>query len=505
MAVQVQTRQGIVAGEQRGAHAAFRGIPFAKPPVGRLRFRAPEPPDAWTGVRDASAHGPSAMQGTSMIAGMAASGPISEDCLYLNVDTPAADGRRRPVMFWIHGGAFTLGSSSSPMYDGGKLAERGDVVVVSVNYRLGAFGYMSLAQHGGDELGATANAGQLDQIAALRWVRDNIEQFGGDPGNVTIFGESAGSFAVCVLLVMPEARGLFHRAIAQSGASLTLADSAGAAETTSAVLAELQIGADDVEALWEVPAQRLLEAQQAAAQKVRGVRAFFPVYDGKTVPLQPGVALAAGDCARVPLLIGTNRDEINLFVIPLLRDIDKPMSDERACAVLAPELPRASAPRLPELLSTYRASRSERGLPHGNRALISALQSDLRFRIPSIRFAEAYRAQQPATFMYLFTYESPAMRGVLRACHALEIPFVFGTLDAPFQDRFAGKGPDAERLSVAMMDAWLAFARRGDPATATADWVPYDPARRATMVFDVRSQLQDAPYEQERAAWDGVL
>jgi para-nitrobenzyl esterase len=504
MTVQVRTRHGMVEGEQRSGHVAYRGIPFAKPPVGALRFRAPEPPEDWSGVRAALTYGPSAMQGGSAIMGMSATGPRSEDCLYLNVDTPAVDGKRRPVLFWIHGGGFTLGSGSSPIYDGGPLAERGDVVVVTINYRLGALGYLSLLEHGGERLGASANVGQLDQIAALRWVRDNIEGFGGDPDNVTIFGESAGSFAVCTLLVMPEARGLFHRAVAQSGASLQLTDRYGAAKVTSALLAQLQIAENDVEALWRVPADAIIAAQDAAGQAVRG-RGYFPVLDGKHVPLQPPAAMAAGQSAQVPLIIGTNRDEINLFVMPLLRDLDKPMSDEQACAVLARELPRHAADRVPGLLATYRESRSARGLPHGNRALLGAIQSDFRFRIPAIRYAEAYRAQQAATFMYLFCYESPAMRGALRACHALEIPFVFGTLGAPFQDRFAGKGEAVDRLSERMMDAWLAFARRGSPSMSHADWIPYDAQRRATLVFDKESRLEDAPYDQERAAWDGIV
>jgi para-nitrobenzyl esterase len=503
MAVQVRTRQGMVEGEQRVGHATFRGIPFAKPPVGPLRFRAPEPPDAWSGTRAALSHGPSAMQAGSAVPGMAASGPLSEDCLYLNVDTPAADTGRRPVLFWIHGGAFTLGSSSSPVYDGGPLAERGDAVVVTINYRLGAFGYLSLAEHGGDRLGASANLGQLDQIAALRWVRDNIEAFGGDPGNVTIFGESAGSFAVCMLLMMPEARGLFHRAVAQSGAALTLTDTAGAAKITSALMAGLGIAENDVEALWKAPAEAIIAAQESAGREVGG-RGFFPVLDGKTLPLQPADAITAGKSAEVPLVIGTNRDELNLFLMPLLRTLDKPMTDEQACALLARELPRSAADRVPGLLATYRESRAMRGLPHGNRALLGAIQGDYRFRISSIRFAEAYRTRQPSTFMYLFCYESPAMRGALRACHALEIPFVFGTLTAPFQDRFAGKGPEVERLSERMMDTWLALARRGSPSLPQADWIPYDPQRRATMVFDRDSRLEDAPYEQERAAWDGI-
>jgi para-nitrobenzyl esterase len=506
MSVQVQTRDGRIEGERRGGHVAFRGIPFAKPPVGPLRFAAPEAPTPWSGVRASFDFGPSAPQGGSAVRGMSAEGPLSEDCLYLNVYTRAADGRRRPVLFWIHGGAFTLGSGSSPTYDGGPLCERGDVVVVTINYRLGALGALYLGAHGGERLSATANAGQLDQIAALEWVRANIEAFGGDPENVTIFGESAGSLAVCTLLVMPAAQGLFARAIAQSGASLSAASPEAAAKVAEALLAELEIADAQIERLRDLPAERIVAAQGVAALKAGGGRGFFPMHDGATLPSQPGEALASGRCAKVPFVIGTNRDEMNLFTAPLLRELDKPMANEAAVAVLAKELPRGAEDRIAALLEVYRSSRAARQLPHGNRALLGAIQSDMRFRIPSIRFAEAYRRQQPNTFMYLFTYESPAMRGALRACHALEIPFVFGTLSAPFQDRFAGTGPAVEALSRAMMDSWLCFARTGNPSVLESfDWVPYDQQRRATVVFDKKSELVDAPYEEERAGWDGIL
>jgi para-nitrobenzyl esterase len=506
MSVQVQTRDGRIEGEQLSGHVAFRGIPFAKPPLGPLRFRAPEPPTPWSGVRASRDFGPSAPQGSSAVRGMSAEGPLSEDCLYLNVYTKAPSSRRRPVLFWIHGGAFTLGSGSSPTYDGGPLCERGDVVVVTINYRLGALGYLYLGAHGAERLGATANAGQLDQVAALQWVRENIEAFGGDPQNVTIFGESAGSLAVCTLLVMPAAEGLFARAIAQSGASLSASSPEAAAKVTSALLAELEIPEGQSERLRDVAAERIVAAQAIAALNAGGGRGFFPAYDGATLPSQPRDALASGKYAKVPFVIGTNRDEMNLFTAPLLRELDKPMTNEAAVAVLGREFPRGARDRIPALLEVYRGSRAGRDLPHGNRALLGAIQSDLRFRIPSIRFAEAYRQQQSETFMYLFTYESPAMRGALRACHALEIPFVFGTLDAPYQDRFAGTGPAVQMLSRAMMDSWLSFARSGNPSVPDIfDWVPYDSERRATMVFDKKTELVDAPYEEERASWDGIL
>ncbi|HKU43663.1 MAG TPA: carboxylesterase family protein [Polyangiales bacterium] len=499
----MQTRQGRVEGERRGAHLAFRGIPYALPPIAAGRFRAPEPARSWSGVRDARSFAASAPQGGSETPWMEAQGPLSEDCLYLNVYTRGTTGKR-PVLFWIHGGGFVLGSGSSDLYDGGPLCERGDVVVVTINYRLGALGYLYLGQHGGERIGASSNLGQLDQIAALRWVQENIQSFGGDPENVTIFGESAGSMAVCTLLCMPAARGLFQRAIAQSGAALDVLRPEEAAQVSDQFLRAANIAPEQIERVLELDVPQLLAAQRIAG-RTRGGLAFGPVVDPASLPLSPGEAIASGACAKVPLVIGTNRDEINLFRMAALRELDKPMDDGRALSVLAKHIPRQPSDRLAELLEIYRGSRQRHGLPHSNRALLSALESDAFFRIPSIRFAEAYRRVQPRTFMYLFTYESPSMRGALRACHALELPFVFGTLDAPFQDRFAGKGPDVSALSETMMDAWLGFARSSNPSTLrVGDWVPYDAERRATMVFDRQTRLEDAPYDEERAAWDAV-
>jgi para-nitrobenzyl esterase len=452
-------------------------------------------------VRLAHRFGPSAPQGTTDTPYMAAQGEQSEDCLYLNVYTPSSEGKR-PVLVWIHGGGFILGSASSELYDGGPLCERGDVVIVTLNYRLGALGYLYLGAHGGEKLGASSNLGQLDQIAALEWVRDNIEAFGGDPGNVTIFGESAGSMAVCTLLVMPAARGLFHRAIAQSGASLEVMAPEAASRVTTAVLANLGIRETELERLRELEVSQLVAAQNVPEQRRLGRIGYTPVLDPATLPLHPRDAIASGVSAEVPLVIGTNRDEMNLFRMAELKELDKPMDDARAIDVLRAGLPRPLE-QVADLLEAYRASRASRGLPHGNRALIGAVQSDQRFRMPSIHYAEAYRMRQPKTFMYLFTYESPAMRGALRACHALELPFVFGTLSAPYQDRFAGTGPEVVGLSESMMDAWLSFARTGNPSTLGAgDWIPYDSDRRATMIFDRKTRLEDAPYEEERSAWE---
>jgi len=299
---------------------------------------------------------------------------------------------------------------------------------------------------------------------------------------------------------------LFHRAIAQSGAALTLATREAAAAASEQLLEKLGIGTHELERLWDVPAETIVKAQAAVTLEGGLGRGFAPIVDGDLMPLPAREAFARKQCSNVPFVIGTNRDEMNLFMMPLLKELDQPLDDARTIGRLARDLPERSGDRIPGLLAVYRASRARRNLPHGNRALLGAIQTDARFRIPSILFAEAYRALQPSTFMYLFTYESPAMRGALRACHALEIPFVFGTLDAPYQDKFAGKGEVVERLSTAMMDAWLAHSLRGNPAhPSVGDWVPYDSSRRATMVFDTKIALEDAPYEDERAAWNGIF
>ena len=492
MDVIVETSRGRVRGAQRGAHQVFLGVPFAKPPVDALRWRAPEPAEPWTGVRDASAFGNAAAQPDHPIPGFAASGTRSEDCLYLNVYTPAADGRARPVMLWIHGGGFTHGTGAEPLYNGGPLAERGDVVVVTINYRLGALGYLYLGAHGGDAWGATPNAGQLDQVAALRWVRDEIDRFGGDPANVTIFGQSAGAGAVSGLLAMPSARGLFHRAILESGGGTDGATIAEAGATATLLLAELGVAAPGESELRALSTQAILDAQARSAGRAR----FRPVTDGVVIP-EPTTALAArGDLAAIPIVLGTNRDEMKQFRAMQVRE---PLSDAALLAEVQAAMPAGKQPEAGRVIAVIRESRRSRALPAENLDIADAVATQ-PMRAASTHLAELLGAHQPQTFLYLFEWESPARRGALGACHSLEMPFVFGTLDAPTQDRFAGTGPAAEQLSARMMDAWLSFARTGDPSHEGSDrWPTYEPARRATMVFGRDTRIVDAPFEEERA------
>jgi para-nitrobenzyl esterase len=500
MQVSVRTPQGTVRGHAHGDHQAFLGIPYAQPPVGPLRFAAPQPAPRWHDTRDAlefAAVAPQTDRGT-----VTARGVQSEDCLYLNVFTPASDAKRRPVLVWLHGGGFSWGAGSEPTYNGGPLAARGDVVVVTINYRLGALGYLYLAKHGGEAWGAASNAAQLDQVEALRWVRENIAAYGGDPEQVTIFGESAGSVAVCGLLVTPAARGLFVRAIAQSGTANRLPTPALAGVATERFLESLGHSAGAHASLStrlrELDVATILRAHQKVY--VTGDVMFWPVLDGQVMPERPLAAVRAGQAREIPLLIGTNRDEMK-FYAPAKRS---PIDDDALEAGIGRWLPREHKARAAEIAAMFKAERSERGLAHENTDILDSVETQVRFSVQATRLAQAHAEHQPNTYHYVFDWESPVSR--FGACHALELPFVFGTLGVPGNDRFAGAGPDAERLSQQMMDAWIAFAKTGDPSCESAGaWPRYDAASRSTMIFGKRTHVEAAPFEAERALIDRLL
>jgi len=498
----VETKYGRLRGEQREAHLAFRGIRFAGPAGGGGRFRAPTAPEHFDGVRDVTAWGTAARQTSHPIPGFAASGPQDEDCLFLNAFTPGADGARRPVLFWIHGGGFTHGTAAEPLYDGGPLAVRGDVVVVSINYRLGAFGYLYLGEHL-PGAGLAANPGQLDQVAALEWVRDNIAAFGGDPGNVTIFGESAGAAAVGTLLAMPAAKGLFRRAILQSGSGRA-SEPEQAARVTSMLLQELGLEKADAAELLQLPADAILGAQTAVVGRAREFGLpFGPVRDAASLPQSPIDAIKAGEAADIPVLIGTNRDEVKLFAASMRRE---PLDDAALVKAVAATLPGSTSDDARRVVEVFRASRTSKGLPGSNLDILDAVGSEARFRASSMRLAAAQREHQPDTYAYLFTYASPARHGALGSCHALEMPFVFGTLNAPTQDKFAGSGPDVEQLSANMMDAWLAFAKTGNPShPGIGAWPAFDAQTRATMIFDRQCRPENDPFAEERRALEAFV
>ncbi|HUD18210.1 MAG TPA: carboxylesterase/lipase family protein, partial [Acidimicrobiales bacterium] len=497
------TTSGKIAGRQKGGVLLFAGVPFAAPPIGDRRFKAPEPHEGWSDVRDATLFGRVAVQvGDSLGALGAAPAPDwSEDCLFLNVQTPALDDARRPVMVWIHGGAFVNGTGAMPWYDGANFVRHGDVVVVSINYRLGALGWLELG-HLDPDYDTSGNNGLLDQIAALRWVHDNIDGFGGDPDNVTIFGESAGAMSVGTLLGTPAATGLFAKAIAQSGAAHNVSSMESATVVTGAFLKEL--GGGGLEAVATAEPARLLEAQQAVSQAMvsghiqRPVTSasglpFGPVIDGAVLPRHPAEAIRDGLADSIPLLTGTTRDEWNLFGLMDRRVEDVDTLIRRLRRFVDKPEPVAAA---------YRGARAQ----DDDDALFKGIMTDRMFRVPAIRMAESQAAHQPEnTFMYLFEYASTAFDGRLGSCHALEIPFVFDNLHKAGAELLTGPEPP-QSVADAMHAAWIAFVRTGSPVNdARPEWPAYDTRRRTTMYFGVPCHLESDPDSAERLAWSGLL
>jgi para-nitrobenzyl esterase len=493
----VDTRSGKVQGfEQDGVHV-FRGIPYATPPVGSRRWKAPEREQPWSNVRDATKFSAQPAQGDfaldQMLGGIAR--PKSEDSLYLNVWTPGLDDRRRPVMVWIHGGAFMFGEGATPWYDGTRFATRGDVVVVTINYRLGSFGFLHLSDLFGADVAGSGNLGLLDQVAALEWVRDCIDGFGGDPGRVTIFGESAGAGSVATLLGMPAARGLFHAAIPQSGAASWFATTERATEIASVVVETLGVQLGDLDALYAKTTDEIIAAQAAVGLETDATGLpFQPVVDGVTLP-QPALdAIAAGSAAGVRLLVGTNHDEMTLFSLmdPALASLDEAAMRERIARYWG-------TAGVDDFLETYR-----RGHPGASlQELWIAIATDALFRIPAIRLAEHQLPHAPV-WSYLFTWESPVFGGILKSTHALEIPFVFDTLDQPGGEIFTGTGSERAGIARRMQYAWIAFACDGAPGhDAIPEWPRYDTERRATMRIDESWEILDDPTPETRHLWDG--
>ena len=511
----VEIELGRLRGTERAGIRSFRGVPFAAPPVGLLRFRPPEEPEPWGGVRDATRVGPVARQPRPVtlpgpFRGLLGGGVQSEDCLTLNVWTPGTDGARRPVLVWIHGGAFVLGSGSSPIYSGRRLARRGDAVVVTLNYRLGAFGFAHLGLLGVPGAEDVVNLGLQDQLAALRFVRDHIAAFGGDPGNVTIFGESAGAMSVGTLLGTPAARPLVARAILQSGAAHNVSSPERAARAADALLRELGATPEGaVRVLAEAPAEAILAAQQRASLSLglgHGTLPWQPAVDGRVVPRQPLEAIAAGEARGIPILAGTNRDEWKLFTLfdGKTRRMDGAALRRRLGRIL-PVKDEDGREWGERALEVYRAERKAGGASAPFETW-EAIQADRIFRYPATRLAELHAAHEPRTYQYLFEWAPRLARKRIGACHAIEIPFVFGTLRHPLLRLLLTASGGAEALSRSMRDAWLAFARGGVPAAPGLEaWRPYEARERATMILGPRCYLARAPGEEARRFWEPHL
>ncbi|MGD8194108.1 carboxylesterase/lipase family protein [Herbiconiux sp. P18] len=516
----VETTSGAVRGTLRQGLRSWRGIPYAAAPVGPLRFRSPQPVAPWPGVRDAVQFGPAAPQHENPAMRLPEGLGQSEDCLSLNVLAPSPDAALgpaapRPVMVWVHGGAYVAGTSAQPLFDGTQLVQRGEVVLVSVNYRLGALGFLdfSTIDPGEGHEPFEPNVALRDLVAALTWVQQNIAAFGGDPGNVTLFGESAGAGCVTTLLASPAAGGLVHRAIAESSPATSVYGLARATMVARRFLGLVGIdpdAADAGERLRALPAERLsgaaFELVQNVSAEAPGTLAFAPVVDGELVPAHPVQVYEAGRQLPVPLIIGTNHDEASLF-----RLMKSPLMPITADSVHAMFVELADGH--PEFADVQ--GRVEAAYPRFPRHRTPAeLSRDAGFRMPSMWLAAAHSRVAP-TWMYRFDHSTPALTLLgIGATHGAEIAYVFGTLALTRRDpsfRLGGLA-EARRLSEAIQRRWLCFAESGDPAGLTAfegeagpEWPQYDTDRRATMVFDHGERVVDDPDRAIRAAWGDTV
>ena len=487
----VETAYGKVQGYFTGRCCLFAGIPYAAAPTGERRFRPPEPPEPWSGMRNATYFGPMQPQAPSRFAVFMGPDPQtqSEDSLRLNVWTPAADDRRRPVLVFIHGGAWVSGAGSLPLYHGESFASRYDAVFVSLNYRLGEAGGLYLG-HRDPAFATSGNTALLDHIAALTWVRDHIEAFGGDPDNITLCGQSAGANATAALMTSPRAAGLFHRAICQSPAYFVRSKD-DAAETADYYLNIL--GIDRIGDLQRLPLEALLTAR---GQHLRDLVApprlsvWGAVLDEDIVPRHPLDAAADGALAPVPLLIGACHDDYRPYL--QFMPPETVPQDDAAVSALFDQLGVDGA----GVVALYRES-------HGGIAaadLFAAAMSDYRFRQPALALAERHALHQP-TFVYDFKWASPVLNGALGAGHTVDIPFAFHNLWTPCTPYQLGDDPPAA-LAGAMSAAWYSFMRSGQPAAeGLPDWPRYDGETRAVMELDAASALAADPAPEQRAYW----
>jgi para-nitrobenzyl esterase len=528
-APEVETRTGKVRGFRSGEVEIFKGIPYGAPTSGQNRFMPPRQLAPWAGVRDVVEYGNMAMQpppgdwfDPATDAGRPYDGfgrrpaaPTSEDCLVLNVWSPeAVDRHRRPVMVWLHGGGFGFGSGDSGWCDGTNLVHKNDVVVVSLNHRLNIFGHLYLAEIAGPDFADSGNVGVLDIVAALEWVHDNIAAFGGDPGNVTIFGESGGGSKVNVLMAMPAAHGLFHKAIQMSGPGTKMLSSTEATDAAMKALMALGISVGQVDRLQQVPANLLVQTLNTVLQNAnlslddtwrqgKWYHMFDPVVDGRSLPQHPFHPTAPEISADVPMLCGTCGDESRLDAG--LRPPYTFSLDELDDAGLRANLKSMGIldSHAEGLIRAYRETRTGASAAD----VFSAIATDLEYRIEAITTAERKSALGKApAYMYLLTWESPASGGKYRCAHGFDLPFVFDNLDkAPGMRGVTSDSRDHE-LAESISRAWVAFARTGNPNhPGLPQWTPYEPDKRATMILNHRCELVSDPRREDRLAANWVM
>lgn len=495
-------KYGEVRGYRDGAVFSWKGIPYAAPTGGEMRFRSCNPPEPWDGVLDCARFGPIAPQSRQSPIGIDSDMTIGEDCLSLNIWAPEPDGHLRPVMVWIHGGAYVLGYSGQKIYDGRALCEAGDVVMVTINYRLGALGFLDLSSFSTDETTFESNIGLRDQIAALEWVRDCIADFGGDPGNVTLFGESSGGGSVTTLMTIPRAEGLFHKAIAQSPPATSVYGRERAAVVAERFLEILELPRSRVAELLTMPFDTLVDASEVLVgevpTKVPGTLAMTPVVDRDLVPKYPVAAFQKGLSHRIPLIIGSNKDEPSIF--RFMKSPLMPVNDAAVQAMfkaLADDRPDLEPELIAGIVAAYPDITKSSGA--------MALSRDAGFRMPVVWVAEAHSAHSP-TWVYRFDHATPILRAArIGAGHATELPYVFGNFGTLGRDPtfWLGGRKTASEISGRMQRRWLAFVHHGVPAAldGSAHWPPYEESQRLTLMLDAHDAVVPDPDGEMREAW----
>lgn len=504
--VVAETAFGKLRGVDNNGIKIFKGIPYGASTSGANRFMPPAEPADWSGVRDALEYGHSAPQRDPAAAApaegaLSISGnrlpPEGEDCLVLNVWTPAVgsadSSRKRPVMVWCHGGGFVTGSGSSPDNDGTNLAHRGDVVVVTLNHRLNVLGFANLSEFSGD-FADSGDAGMMDIVQALKWVRANIARFGGDPDVVTIFGQSGGGRKVETLLAMPSAKGLFHRAIVESGAAVKVTDREAAVRNAERLMAKLGVDKKNVRELQRLPVDKIMAAyfdvMRDQPDVDPNIAGFDPTVDGKILPQHPFYPKASAVSANVPVMIGSTRTEQTLF------SMNDPAAFSLNDADMRARVGKLLGDKADAMIALY-GKLNPGASPSDVYFLIA---SDLRYGAPTMIAAERRAALGTApVFLYYFTWETPVMGGRLKSPHTMEIPFAFDNVQ--ISKRMTGGGPEAMALADKLSDTWIAFARTGDPNTSKLPhWPAYDAKDRATMVINNVSKVVNDPLREQRLA-----